>query len=791
MTTTATTAAAPEQNQIKGTLIQPEAIAVVQGLLEETPTICRIELARRTCADFGFRDLRGELQVSGCLKALREIAGKGAFELPPPQTTTGRPQPRRLGQPVPPAVNVPQQVDAIEDLQLVRVANSDQMRVWNELMIREHPDGHGPLVGRQMRYLIQSEHGCLGALGFAAAAWAVQSRDDWIGWDAETHMAHLDKSVSLARFLIRNDIRCHNLASRVLGMAIRQFPGHFEETYNYRPWLLETFVDTSRFLGTCYRAANWILVGKTKGRGRQDTHNEAAKTIKDIYVYPLVSNFRERMGLPAHAGRGPLPVEEGLDADDWAEQEFGAAPLGDERLSQRLIEIAKAKGKHPNASAPQMFQGDSAAIKAYYRFIGHPDEDKVTLSAMLQPHRECTIRRMQAQRRVLVIHDQTDLNFSGLADCEGLGVIGKNQTSTETKGLNLHSTFVVSAGTGLPLGLLRTDCAAPALKPEHKGKDGRFIPIEEKDTVRWIDSLRDSLEVAHGMPGTTVINVMDREGDFFELFHTWRENPRGHLLVRAKHDRRIGEGVKLFESVKQSPVRTRLTMNLCRRSARPKKGRSSALSARPARKAEVELRYERVEMLPPHCGLNRDLAPIPVWTIHVVETDPPKGQEAIEWFLLTTMKITSAQMAADCVRWYGFRWRIEDWHKVIQSGCCVEDAAHKTVGRLERVIAIHMVVAWRIHLMMLLAREAPDLPAHVLFTEIEVEVLHELSEALFPKKLDPGCVGPAVQLMAMLGGYQGRANDPPPGYEVLWRGLASFHLVCLGYSLALAKLCPD
>ena len=726
-------AVAPRQNQIKRVLAEPEAIASVQRLLKEAPAIHRTELARQVCDHFGFYDLRGEPQLSGCLKALRELSEQGAFELPPPQTRTGPPQPRRLGHPVPPASGVPEQVEDLQDLQLIQVTDPEHMRIWNELMIRDHPDGHGPLVGRQVHYLIRSEQGWLGGLAFAAAALTVQDRDHWIGWDADTRKAHQDQVVSMSRFLIRNDIHCQNLASRVLGMARRQLPQDFERKYGYRPWLLETFVDTSRFSGTCYRAANWRRVGQTQGRGRQDQHNEATKSVKDIYVYPLVSDFRERMGLPPHAGRGPLPVDQGLNGREWAEQEFGSAPLGDQRLSQRLVRVAQAKAEHPQQSMPQVLQADTAALKAYYRLIDHPNTDAVTMAAMLEPHRARTTRRMEAHRQVLAIHDETDLDYASLAESEGLGVIGKNQTGTESQGLSLHSTVVATADTGLPLGLLRIECVAPELKPQHKGKDKRYIPTEDKDTQRWIDSLRDSVNVAHGMPGTTVINVMDREGDFFELFDAWRADPRGHLLVRAKHDRRIDDEVTLFKSVKRSPVRARLVVHLCRRSARPKKGRRAALAARPARDAQVELRYQRVEMQPPHCGLNAHKAPIPVWIIHVVEHNPPKGQDPIEWFLLTTMEIDSIDAAMTAVRWYGFRWRIEDWHKVLQSGCRVEDAAHDSDQRLQRVIAIHAVVAWRILLMTLLARQAPELPADVVFTEVEVEVLRQLSETLFKK----------------------------------------------------------
>ena len=731
-------AAAPKQNQIKRMLSQPEAVACVQRLLKQTPTILRTELAEQVCNHFGFHDVRGEPQLGGCLKALRELAEQGAFELPPPQTRTGEPQPQRLGHPVPPAQRVPERVEAIEDLQLIQVTDPEHRRVWNELMIREHPDGHGPLVGRQLRYLIRSEHGWLGGLGFAAAALTVRDRDQWIGWDADTRRAHQHQFVSMSRFLIRNAIHCQNLASCVLGLALRHLPPDFERQYGYRPWLLETFVDTSRFSGTCYRAANWRKVGQTQGRGRQDRHHQATKSVKDIYVYPLVSDFRERLGLPPHAGQGPLPMDHGLNGQEWAEQEFGSAPLGDRRLSQRLVGVAQAKAQHPQQSMPQVLQADTAALKGYYRLIGHPNTDAVTMAAMLKPHRNCTIRRMQAYRQVLAIHDETDLDDASLAECEGLGVIGKNQTTTESRGLSLHSTLVATAHRGLPLGLVRVECVAPELKPHHKDKDSRYIPTEDKDTQRWIDSLDDAVAVAHGMPGTSVINVMDREGDCFEIFDAWRRDPRGHLLVRAKHDRRIDDEVTLFESVKRSRIRARLVVHLCRRSARPKKGRRAALPARPARDAQVQLRYQRVEIQPPQCGLNRHKDPIPVWIIHVVETNPPKGQEPLEWFLLTTMEIDSVDAAKTRVRGYGFRWRIEDWHKVLQSGCGVEDAAHDTAQRLQRVIAIHAVVAWRILLITLLAREAPELPAEVAFTEVEVEVLRQVAETLFKKNSRSG-----------------------------------------------------
>ncbi len=149
------------------------------------------------------------------------------------------------------------------------------MRIWNELTIREHPRRHGPLMGRQMRYLVGSAHGWLGALGFAAPALQLAERDRWIGWDLEQRRAYLYSLVNLSRFPIRPSVRCANLASRLLAMVVERLPDDFEQRFGYRPLLLESFVDSARFLGACYRAANWIRMGQTRGRGRQDRFLEA------------------------------------------------------------------------------------------------------------------------------------------------------------------------------------------------------------------------------------------------------------------------------------------------------------------------------------------------------------------------------------------------------------------------------------------------------------------------------------------------------------------------------------
>jgi hypothetical protein len=197
--------------------------------------------------------------------------------------------------------------------------------------------------------------------------------------------------------------------------------------------------------------------------------------------------------------------------------------------------------------------------------------------------------------------------------------------------------------------------------------------------------------------------------------------------------------------------------------------------------ADVALRYARVTLQAPDYPGQKGKAPVEVSIIHIVEKNAPPGVKRLEWFLLTTIDIPNVETALQCVRWYCLRWRIEDWHRVLKSGCRIEDVGHKTAERIQRAIAINLVIAWRIMLMALLGREAPELPAEVLFSDIEIEVLRRYAKKNGMKP--PTTVGIAVRLVARLGGYLDRTRDPPPGHELMWRGYATLMLLCQGFSL--------
>ncbi|MCG5517412.1 MULTISPECIES: IS4 family transposase, partial [unclassified Ectothiorhodospira] len=649
-----------EQNQIKRTLSEPESVARVQALMREFPEAHRTGIADQVCATFEFVDARGRFQRASCLKALRSLERAGRLSLPAARTQPGRRVERRLGEAVAAPVGVGSEVTELVDLALVRVDDAAHRAIWNELMAREHPRGMGPLVGAQVRYLIGSAHGWLGALGFAASALQLAARDEWIGWDRALREAQRHRVVGLNRFLLRPGMACRNLASWVLGRALRRLGNDFEALHGYRPWLVETFIEPPHS-GVSLRASNWRHVGETCGRGRQDRGHAATETRKAIYLYELEPDWRMRLGVgPAPARRdGPLALAEGLDAAHWAEHEFGGAPLGDKRLTKRLVDSAQRQGEDPMRAFTAVARDDWPAVKGYYRLIDQPPESEVTPEHILAPHRERTQRRMQAQATVLCLQDGTDLNFTTHPQTRGLGVIGTNQTGAQSLGLHLHSTFAVNAD-GLPLGVLHAQFEAPQPRGDEAPSQ------EEKKSFRWIAGLRDTAALAATLPDTQVISVADREADAFDLYAEQQQHPQVDLLVRAKHNRRLANGQRLFDTVRDTAICGQVVLEVEGQSLRPKTSKRPARLGRAARTAELALRYCPVTLRGTPAGADQPIT-VELTVVHAVELDPPTGVEPIEWFVLTTVAVSSAEQAAEILRWYRLRWRIEDWHRVLKS----------------------------------------------------------------------------------------------------------------------------
>lgn len=276
-----------------------EDIHQIRQLIASRPDANRARLSRLVCEHFEWSRPNGKLKEMSCRVAMLRMDRDGLIKLPAPirkmptnyrvvESPDTDPQPEfrcSLGE--------------LRELKIRQVERGGSLRRWNEFVGRHHYLGYKMLPGAQIRYFIMNGEQVLGAMGFGSAAWKVAPRDTFIGWSHEERDSGLRLIVGQSRFLILPWIRCQNLASKTLAMAADRLPDDWERLYGFKPVLLETFVDTTKFQGTSYKAANWINVGKTQGRpqsrGTQNRHSQTVTSVKSIWLKPLVSNFRRQL----------------------------------------------------------------------------------------------------------------------------------------------------------------------------------------------------------------------------------------------------------------------------------------------------------------------------------------------------------------------------------------------------------------------------------------------------------------------------------------------------------------
>ena len=271
-----------------------DELTQIRQLIGEDPTRTRAELSRLTCHALGWYKADGGLKAMSARVAMLRMQDDGLITLPPPRCK--RPDPTiHITSHTDPGIPIEQPAGALTPLLLQRVRKKPDSRLWNEYIERYHYLGHKPLPGAQLRYFVYSDNQPVALLGFGAAAWQTAPRDRYIGWSHAQRKKNLHLIVNNARFLILPWVQSKNLASMILAMAARQLPRDWLAQYNYRPVLMETFVEKQRFEGTCYKAANWRYLGQTKGRGKLGPAGKQSVPIKDLWMYPLGRAFRARL----------------------------------------------------------------------------------------------------------------------------------------------------------------------------------------------------------------------------------------------------------------------------------------------------------------------------------------------------------------------------------------------------------------------------------------------------------------------------------------------------------------
>lgn len=475
------------------------------------------------------------------------------------------------------------------------------------------------------------------------------------------------------------------------------------------------------------------------------------------------------------ASQPKAPAPPPLPIPDWIKNEFPQADLGDQRLLPRLWRVLSDFFRQPQASIPQAC-GSWSQTQAAYRFF---DNDKLSMHNLLASHQQVTLQRMQAHPIVLAAQDTCFLNFTPHPATQGLGPIGS--TADGSIGLLLHSTLALTP-EGVPLGLLDTQCWARDPKQFGKKKYRRRRPLDEKESRKWLDSLRVAQNLCAQLPQTQIVHLSDCESDLYELFALARRQPHGPaVLVRARHDRALASAratrkpKRLFAFLHGQPVAGEITVKVPRRPGQKE------------RLATLAIRFAPVTLLPPNGKTKQGL--IPLWAVEAREVHPPRGITPICWRLLTTLPVKNAAQAMEKVQWYARRWGIEEMHRILKSGCRAEDRQLETAARLQRVLALDLIVAWRILWLTKLGRgaETSEQPATEVVNEAQWEILYRYVHGAAPPRGYEPTVREVTVWIGRLGGFLARRGDGFPGPMVLWRGLHRLHDMVIGAELFASK----
>lgn len=455
--------------------------------------------------------------------------------------------------------------------------------------------------------------------------------------------------------------------------------------------------------------------------------------------------------------------------DDWVDEEFADLNLGDKRVDKSGKSIIKRLANQPGASIPRSFETWSEA-KSCYEFLNN---GKVTAEAILAPHKKATIDRIKNESVILMPNDTSSLNYTSKPSMKNLGNIGN-----VNMGIFIHPLLAITPER-VTLGII--DAKIWARESKNSGMTDHEIyslPIEEKEKYRWIESYHVACKVAKECPNTKVIAIADREADFAELLAESDKEENtiekdAYIIVRAYHNRALdindnaseGENTseditneahkKLMDNLKAAPPRGEIQFEIPATTSRSKRNITQTIKAS---RVTFKKRLKNSKKI----TLNAVMA---------IEENPPEGVEPLVWVFLTTLPINSFEEIALVIKYYLARWEIEVFFKVIKSGCAVEERQIKNCDSLSSLVAIFMIIAWRIVYVMKLGRECPEMPCNVVFSESEWKSVYKVVNKGAPLPNNPPLMGEFIRMIAGLGGYLKRKNDPPPGPKAMWIGI--------------------
>lgn len=434
----------------------------------------------------------------------------------------------------------------------------------------------------------------------------------------------------------------------------------------------------------------------------------------------------------------------------WVDHEVAGARMKDRRLKGRLSQVLSQLSREPERSVPGACKQWGDVLGAY-RFF---DNDRVEVADILSGHKAATLARMADQQVILVAQDTSFLNFEQLQAKEDFGTVKKTVRDEHLLHVNVAFT-----GQRVNLGVLSAQLWQR--RGEGIAKTRRQRPTRDKESQRWLDGYAVACEVQEKYPQKLVISVADREGDiheWYELAEHTEQVSCASYIVRAKQERRIeiedDEYGYLWEWMAAQPVLGSYEIEV------------SAKGGQSARRARVRVRAGEVTL---SGRLGGAMRPVTLHAVFATEENAPEGIAPIRWMLLTNIPADGLENARAIIEWYRCRWEIEIFFRVIKNACRIEALRLQTAPRLYNAIAVYLIIAWRLHMLTMLARERPDIACSEVLSAQEWQTIYIMHKRKPPPKKPPS-LREATRMLASLGGFLGRKGDGEPGTKTIWIG---------------------
>lgn len=447
---------------------------------------------------------------------------------------------------------------------------------------------------------------------------------------------------------------------------------------------------------------------------------------------------------------------------DWIIEETKSIDFNDKRLDSRFRKILDNLSDNPVSSLPQSLRGHSELIAAY-RFMNN---EKVNYEEIMQSHQKATLQRIEESDVILAVQDTTSIDFTKKKISEHLGHL----ESSKRRGYFLHPTLLFDE-SGTCLGTYKSKIWTRNIEDLGKRTKRKELPFEEKESYRWFESYQHACEIAEDYPDKTVISVGDRESDIYELFYEGcLPGSKADLVFRAGQNRRTTteeNDVKLLrDRLDDLPIEGVIEVTIPRTPTRKK------------RFTKIEIKYSTIELLVPP-SKKKELSNIKLNVVNFKEVGNSDDEEAIEWVLMTTLSVSTMEEAIRILQIYKARWQIEVFFRTLKSGCKIEELYLQNPDRMLPLIAMYLIVTWRIMYLMKLSRCHPEIPAEIVFEEDEWKVAFQMSTG--KKPTSQPTLREIIRMIASFGGFLGRKSDGEPGPEQIWIGLRRLADFTLAY----------